>query len=423
MTDSQPHPHQRIAVIGGGISGLIVAHLLRRDHDITVFEAADYVGGHTNTIEVDDRSGPLPVDTGFIVFNEHNYPNFTRMLADLGGESQPTRMGFSVTAPCRGLEYSGRSMAALFSQRRNLFRPAFLRMLRDIRRFYREAPELLQGDDRSTTLGEYVSRKGFSREFIEDHLIPFGAAIWSAAPDDMYAFPAQYFVRFFDNHGFLQLRKPPWRVIRGGSYSYVKALTKAFADRIRLSCPVRSVRRLPGGVEVSLQHGESERFDSVVLAVHSDQALRMLADPRPEESAILGDIEYQTNDCVLHTDERLLPSSQRAWSSWNYRVPDQPQQRVSVTYNMNLLQSLASDDTYCVTLNGNGSVAGDRVIAEMTYHHPRYTLASLSAQSRHAEISGVSDTYYCGAYWGFGFHEDGVNSAIAVAAQFGKSAG
>ena len=415
-SDSIP---RRVAIVGTGISGLALAHVLQHDHDITLFEAADYVGGHTHTIEVDRGGERVPVDTGFIVYNEPNYPNFSRLLRNLGIATQATEMGFSVTNANSGLEYSGNSLRSLFAQPGNLVSPSFHRMLVDVKRFYREAPELLISDDRNTTLGEYLTTKKFSREFIEDHLIPFGAAIWSAAPDDMYDFPAQYFVRFFDNHGFLQFRKPPWRVISHGSHTYVKAITRYLKNRIRLKCPVYSVRRKKGCVDLTTANGV-EVFDAVVLAVHSDQALRVLSDPTEKEREILGGLAYQKNEVVLHTDVSLLPARRRAWASWNYHVPKCKTDRVAVTYNMNILQSIEANETFCVTLNRSQDVNPDSIIRELTYHHPKYTVASLAAQSRYPEINGTNRTYYCGAYWGYGFHEDGVNSAIAVAKKFGK---
>lgn len=418
---SQVSTGRSVAVVGSGISGLVAAYLLNRRHNVTVFEAADYIGGHTNTVDVGGPDGRHAVDTGFIVFNPQSYPNFVRLLAELGVPSQKTSMTFSVSSERSGLEYGGGGLQRMFAQRRNLVRPGFLRMLLEIRRFYREAPELLQdGGDDATTLGEYVDRKGFSRPFIEDHLVPFGAAIWSASTHDMYAFPARFFVQFFANHGFLRLQKPEWRVIRGGSRQYIAPLTAGFRDRIRLATPVRHVRRRAEGVELCTAAGETLIYDDVVLAVHSDQALRLLADPSLAETSVLSAMGYARNHVLLHTDTSQLPRSRRAWSSWNYRVPRQPADSVTVTYNMNMLQNLAAAETYCVTLNGDAGIEAGKVLREFTYEHPRYTLDFVAAQKRHDEISGTGRTHFCGACWGHGFHEDGVVSAQRVARHFGE---
>ena len=414
-------PGQRIAVVGTGISGLVSAHLLYPDHDITIFEANDYVGGHTNTLEVELEGQVYPVDTGFIVFTEAAYPNFVKLLGKLGVASQPSDMSFSVRCEATGLEYNGASLNKLFAQRRNLFRPSFHRMLRDIVRFYRESRELLTGQDSTTTLGEYLSQNGYSSAFIEQHIIPMGAAIWSSSPEQMLAFPARHFVQFFDHHGFLKLRdRPQWRTVHGGSHSYVKALIEPLGERIRLSQPVAQIRRSPDGVDLTTANGELHRFDSVVLACHSDQALRMLTDPSPAERDVLGAIEYQGNQTVLHTDESILPRRRRAWASWNYFLPSRDTGLSTVTYNMNMLQSLNAPRTFCVTLNSDRMIDPDQVIRRITYHHPRFTADTMAAQARHSEINSVNRTFFCGAYWGFGFHEDGVRSALTALKGFGR---
>lgn len=418
MSGSAP---RRIAIVGSGISGLVAAHLLQRRHEITVFEAADYIGGHTHTVDVEGPDGTHAVDTGFIVFNPTSYPNFLRLLDELGVASQPTSMTFSVSSQRSGLEYGAGGLQRIFAQRRNLVRPAFHRMLLDIRRFYREAPELLAGDDDTTTIGEYVARKGFSKGFVEDHLIPFGAAIWSASTHDMYAFPARFFVQFFANHGFLRLRKPEWRVVRGGSRQYIAPLVAPFRDRIRLQTSVHAVRRRPEGIDVVTDGGGVESFDDIVFAVHTDQALRLLEDPSHAEGEILGAMGYQENRVLLHTDTSLLPRARRAWSSWNYRLPERRSDRVTVTYDMNILQDLDAAETYCVTLNDSDGVDPGRVLRELVYHHPRYTLDFVAAQRRRHEICGVNRTHFCGAGWGYGFHEDGVVSALEVGRRFGEA--
>ena len=335
-------------------------------------------------------------------------------------------MTFSVHSERSGLEYGGGGWQRIFAQRRNLVRPRFHRMLLEIRRFYREASELLEDDSLEPTLAEYVERKRFSKDFLDEHLIPFGAAIWSASTQDIREFPARFFVQFFANHGFLSLRKPEWRVIAGGSAQYLEPLTAPFAKRIRLRAPVQQIRRRPtvngdaGGVDVALVGGGLETFDDVVLAVHTDQALVLLADPSRQECDILSSMAYQENHVVLHTDVSRLPRSRRAWSSWNYRVPVDEQDRVTVTYNMNMLQGLTSQQTYCVTLNDTDGIDPRRILREFVYHHPRYTRDFVAAQRRRSEIDGVRHTHYCGAGWGYGFHEDGVVSALQVARRFGE---
>jgi predicted NAD/FAD-binding protein len=404
----------KIAIIGSGISGLVAAHHLRRDHEITVFEANDYVGGHTNTVEVRLAGRDYAVDTGFIVFNDRTYPEFERLLLELGVAWQPTEMSFSVKCERTGLEYNGSSLNRLFAQRRNLFRPSFYRMLRDVLRFNREAPELLDGVGAAETLGDYVASRGYSRGFVDHYLVPMGAAIWSTDPQRFLEFPARTFVRFFANHGLLTVNdRPQWRVVQGGSARYVERLTGSFRDRIRLRCPVARVRRAPDHVVVQSVGQPAELFDEVVFATHSDQALRLLADPTPAEREVLGALRYQRNEVVLHTDARLLPR-RRAWASWNYHVPRDPQEGVAVTYHMNILQSLRSPEPFLVTLNRTDRIDPDRVLRRLVYDHPVFDLAATAAQERWSEISGVHRTHYSGAYWGYGFHEDGVKSGLRV---------
>jgi len=411
----------RIAITGTGISGLVAAYLLQDGNDVTVFEAADYVGGHTHTVAIDDPRGPAQVDTGFIVYNEWTYPNFCKLLARLGVATQPSNMSFSVRDEAADIEYRGDNLNTLFAQRSNLLRPGHYRMLLEILRFYREARELLRGGGSGATIADYVRARGFSREFIERHLIPMGAAIWSADPQQFYAFPIDSFVRFCHNHGMLNiLRRPQWRVVAGGSQRYVEKLTAPFCERIRLRTPVSAVRRLPTHVEITTERYGTETFDHVVLATHSDQALRLLTDPSDAEREVLGLMRYQRNEVLLHTDTDCLPRRPRARASWNYHIPARPSAAATMTYNMNLLQSLDTTETYCVTLNSGDRIREERVLRALTYEHPIYTVASVAAQRRHAEISGVNRTHYCGAYWGYGFHEDGVNSALAVCRGFGR---
>jgi predicted NAD/FAD-binding protein len=405
----------KIAIIGTGISGLTAAWRLHRQHDLTLFEANNYIGGHTNTVEVELEGKRYAVDTGFIVFNDWTYPNFIDLLGQLGVASQTTLMSFSVRCERTSLEYNGENLNTLFAQRRNLFRPSFHRMIRDILRFNREAPVLLDGE-RDLSLDAWLREGNYSREFIEHYILPMAAAIWSAEPGLMGNMPARFFVRFFKNHGLLSVNdRPQWRVIQGGSRNYVEPLTAPLRDRIRLNCPVEWVHRQPTNVQVKPWGGPAERFDEVIIATHSDQALRLLADPTPRECEILGAIPYQENEAVLHTDARLLPRRKLAWAAWNYYLPAQPRERVAVTYNMNILQGLKAPETFCVTLNRGEVIDPARILYRTTYHHPVFTEAGVQAQARRDEISGVNRTWYCGAYWSYGFHEDGVNSGLAVA--------
>jgi predicted NAD/FAD-binding protein len=410
-----------IAIIGSGISGLVTAYLLSEDHDVTVFEANDYVGGHTRTLDVPSKAGNTAVDTGFIVFNERTYPNFIALLDLLDVPWQPSDMSFSVQCGKTGIEFCPSSFDGIFAQRKNLLNPLFLWMLVDAVRFRHRCRELLRrGDDRETLHG-YLRRKRYSKMFREHFILPMGDAIWSADPERFQDFPVRFFAEFFENHGFLHFRQPQWRVVRGGSSRYIEPLTRRFRDRIRVNCPVERIRRLTDGVEISPRGTAAERYDQVVIAAHSDQALALLEDPTEVERDILGNIAYQENDVVLHTDTRLLPDRPSAWASWNYYVPRQPMGRVALTYNMNKLQTLRTPETFCVTLNRRRTIDPASVISRMTYHHPVYCPDSLAARRRREEINGKNNTYYAGAYWGFGFHEDGVNSALAVCRHFGKA--
>lgn len=411
----------KIAVIGGGVSGLVTAYLLCVDHEITLFEANDYLGGHTHTVDVASGGRDWAVDTGFIVFNERTYPNFIKLLERLGVPSQPSVMSFSVSNQRSGLEYCATNLNTLFAQRRNLISPAFWAMLRDIFRFNRSSRELYDQTDMTLTLGEYLRRERYSRGFIHDFLVPMGSAIWSADPARFLEFPAAAFVRFFTNHGILNVvDQPRWRVVTGGSRRYVAPLVRPFQERVRPATPVVRVERLPDRVEIVAAGHPPERFDQVVLACHSDQALDMLADPSDAEREVLGAIPYQANDTVLHTDARLLPRLQRARASWNCHLLREEQGGAALTYWMNKLQSLDAPEQFCVTLNNPAAMAPDRVICRLLYHHPVYSAAAFSAQKRIGEISGVNRTWYCGAYWGYGFHEDGVRSALAVGRAFGR---
>ena len=412
----------RIAVIGAGIAGMVSAYLLAPEHDLVVFEANDYVGGHTNTVEVTAAGQIYPVDTGFIVFNETTYPNFVTLLKRLGVTWQPTNMSFSVQIAARGLEYGFRTLRGLFAQPRNLWNPDFHRLLWDIRRFRRAFRELAQDEAHQISLGDYLARNGYSSAFSQNFLIPLGSALWSADPKDLQNFSAKYFADFFQRHRFLDLAgRINWQVIRGGSRRYVEALIRSFWDRVRLNSPVAWVKRHPDFVEVKPLTGELERFDRVVIAAHSDQALRLLADPSEREREILGTFPYQENSTILHTSAAVLPRRRAAWASWNYHVPREPGVRATLTYHMNRLQSLAAPVEFCVTLNRDRDIDPAKIIKKITYHHPVYRLQAPLAQKRWPEINGINRTYFCGAYWGYGFHEDGVVSALRVCREFGKT--
>ncbi|MBF4558639.1 FAD-dependent oxidoreductase [Pseudomonas sp. p50] len=411
-----------IAIIGSGISGLTSAYLLNRSHEITVFEASDWVGGHTHTVDVTVEGRSYAVDTGFIVFNNWTYPNFIRLLEQLGVGFKPTEMSFSVTDPDSGLEYNGNNLNSLFAQRRNLLSPGFWGMLRDIQRFNKEALRDLQEEriDIDTTLDDYLKAGGYGERFILHYIVPMGAAIWSMSMADMLGFPLQLFVRFFKNHGLLSINnRPQWQVIEGGSSAYIEPLTASFRERIRLNCAVTRVERDEEGVVIHSAAG-IERFDKVVFACHSDQALKLLAAPSDAEQSILGALPYADNEVVLHTDTRLLPQRKLAWASWNYRLGGPGHTRAAVTYDMNILQGIQSDITFCVSLNQSAGISPFKVLAKYTYAHPQYSLAAVAAQGRWEELNGIEHTWYCGAYWANGFHEDGVVSALRVAHAFGE---
>lgn len=390
-------------------------------HELTVYEAGSHIGGHTNTVPVELGGQTYAVDTGFIVFNDWTYPNFIRLLGLLGVKSQATTMSFSVHDVRSGLEYNGTSINTLFAQRSNFFRPSFYRMIRDILRFGREAPELLVGTDETTTIDQYVSKNGYSRQFVEQYLLPMGGAIWSAGTLAMRQFPARYFVQFFKNHGMLSVDdRPQWRVVQGGSWTYAKALVAPFRERIHLDTPVESIRRDLTGVTV-VAKGKSERFDQVVIAAHGDQALGLLADATPIEREVMSAFAYTRNEAVLHTDISVMPKRRRAWAAWNYHLTGDESAPVPVTYDMNALQGIEAPERFLVTLNPPAGIAPERILRRIMYQHPHYTAAAVAAQKRWAEVNGVNRTWFCGAYWGYGFHEDGVVSALKVANGFGLS--
>jgi uncharacterized protein len=417
----------RIAIVGAGVSGLVAAHLLHPEHEIVLYEAGSYAGGHTNTIRVDTAHETHQVDTGFIVMNDRNYPNFTRLLRRLGVATQPTHMSFSVKGEEEDFEYCG-TPRGLFCQPRNLLSPRFQRMILELLRFNRELRAMLASEEDQTqkgeSLGEFLERGRFSRAFVERLIVPQVSAVWSADPRTMGSFPVRFLAEFFANHGMLGFRdRPRWATVRGGSARYVDALTAPFRERIRLNTPVRSIRR--GPVQVELQLGgngacDPERFDQVVIATHSDQALELLADPSEQERNLLGAIPYQQNEAVLHTDGSLLPRRRGARAAWNFHLLREPKDRSTVTYYMNHLQRLRADRDFCVTLNRTEAIDPEKIIRRIDYSHPVYTPAGVAAQARHETISGLhSRTHYCGAYWGWGFHEDGVRSALRACEPFG----
>ncbi len=406
----------RIAIIGGGISGLTAAYYLCREHDVTLFEAADYVGGHTNTVEVNLDGETHSVDTGFIVYNRRTYPLFCRLLDELEIPTQPTSMSFSVRCERTGLEYAGNGLNGLFAQRSNIWNRGFHRLLRDILRFSRLASRLLEDPDDNITVGEFFAREHLSEEFLAHYFLPLGSAVWSCPRNRFMDFPVRFVAEFYRHHGMLNLRdRPAWRVIVGGSRNYVRKLIQPFQDKIRLRTPVEKVLRTPDGVQIFSETSGGESFDHVIFACHSDQALRILGgEASPPERELLSAFPYERNVAVLHTDTSVLPHSRRAWASWNYFLPENDPGKATVTYDMNILQRLDSRHVFCVTLNGEDRLDPRQMIARFTYHHPVFTTERSAAQARHAELIEHRRTSYCGAYWGNGFHEDGVRSAWTV---------
>lgn len=416
----------KVAVIGGGISGLTCAHYLAADNDVVVYEADARLGGHTDTHVVHQNEETLSIDSGFIVFNEHNYTGFSELLAALDVPTERSDMSFSVVNEQSGLEYGAAGLKRLFSQKANMLRPDFYRMLLDIARFYRTAPELLDGpaDEAGPTLGEYLLENHYGSLFIDNHIIPMASALWSASSSGIMAFPARYFVAFMANHRMLNLgSRPEWRVVSGGSSAYVRALTRRSRARFRCNAAVQAVVRLrqgssdeasAGRLAVHAADGSVDYFDHVVLACHSDQALKCLAQPTSAESDVLGAIGYQRNHTLLHSDASVLPSARHAWSSWNVRIGDGSYGECRVSYWMNLLQNLKTSTPYIVSLNMADRIAPHSILAERHYGHPVYTAAAVMAQAKRREISGMDGLWYAGAYWGWGFHEDGVRSALDV---------
>jgi len=410
---------KKIAIVGSGISGLTCGYHLQKDFDIKVYEAGNYIGGHTNTLKVDSPNGPLNIDTGFIVFNDWTYPNFIKMLNDTGVDSQPSDMSFSVKCEETGLEYNGTNTNSLFAQRMNLISPKFWKMIMDILRFNKSGLEWVENapEDDDTTLGQFLDQGNFSYMFRKYYGYPITAAIWSAGEEDVRKFPLRFFMNFFKNHGMLSVNeRPQWRVIKNGSKSYIPAFTKGWEDKIHINTPVESIKRRSDKVFVKTKN-DLEEFDGIVFACHSDQALKILLEPTQDEENILKAIPYQANEAVLHTDESILPKKKLAWAAWNYHILKSKSETAALTYNMNILQSLKTSQTYNVTLNYTRAIDPDKIIKKIKYMHPRFSLEGVQAQKRHSEISGKNNTFYCGAYWRYGFHEDGVVSGLKASEQ------
>ena len=412
----------RIAVIGTGISGNVAARLLSTRHDVHVFEAGSHAGGHSLTTDVSMKGRDYPADVGFMVFNDRTYPGFCELLQRLNVQSRPSDMSFSVQCESSGCEYQGSSLNGLFAQRSNLLRPAFYKLISDILRFNRAARAAADADalDDTLTVGDFLKSLSLGDRFHRNYLIPMAAAIWSSIPNQIYEFPARFLIGFFRNHGLLQLKdRPQWRTIVGGSRSYVSALLEPIRDRVRLNCPVGSVVRAEDHVVVQLESGPTEIFDEVVFATHADQTLRLMQDASDLEREILGAFPYQANEAVLHTDTGLMPQRQPAWASWNYFVPADFGMPASVTYDLSRLQGLDSPEPILLTLNRTSPIEPQRVIRRFNFHHPVFGPQTIAAQRRHGEISGRNGYHFCGAYWRYGFHEDGLQSGLRVAQHFG----
>lgn len=417
---------KNIAIIGSGISGLVSAYLLKQKHQIKLFECNDYIGGHTATKEVELDGRTYAIDTGFIVFNNHTYPLFLRLLAEIGVERQETEMSFSVHNSLTGLEYNGHDLNTLFAQRRNMLRPKFWKLIRDILRFNKLCKQISKDISSHSsqyhseyTLGQFLIEHNFSDFFNEHYILPMGAAIWSTSLTSMLEFQLEFFIRFFDNHGLLNINdRPQWYVVPGGSKQYIPPLIASFEDDIELNAKIAQVKRNGKTVSLLFKNGEEQVFDEVVFACHSDQALKLLGDASELEQKILGDIPYSNNDVVLHTDTKLLPKRKLAWASWNYLLDDNPNAPAAVTYDMNILQGIKSEHTFCVTLNKSELIDDSKVLGRYQYSHPVFNVTSQKAKQRRSQICGHNHTHFVGAYWYNGFHEDGVRSAVEMAQRF-----
>lgn len=416
---------KNIAIIGSGISGLTAAHLINQKHHVTVFEKNDYIGGHTATKPIKFNGRDYKIDTGFIVCNDRTYPNFLKLLDKLGVPKQKTQMSFSVKNNASGLEYNGHDINTLFAQRRNLFKPSFWKLIREILKFNKLATSLYENAiDEEKTLGDFLLENNFSDNFSENYILPMGAAIWSSSLKDMLVFPLQFFIQFFYNHGLLNIiNRPQWYVISGGSYKYIEPMVQNFKNKIKLNSHIDFVKRTEKEIEIHFKNNEVAHFDEVIFACHSNEALALLKSPTKQEQEILSNIPYTPNEVVLHTDTGILPKRETAWASWNYLLDENKDARLNkpscVTYNMNILQGIDSNDTFCVTLNQTALIDKDKIISKYIYHHPVFNNKSFKAQKRRDEICGKNHTHFVGAYWRNGFHEDGVHSALSVAKRFG----
>ncbi|WP_196139938.1 NAD(P)/FAD-dependent oxidoreductase [Aliikangiella sp. G2MR2-5] len=408
----------KIAVVGTGIAGNYAAYRLSQEHDVHVFESNSYIGGHTHTHSISYQGDEQQIDTGFIVFNKKTYPNFLKLLEELNVDYQPSDMSFSVQAYADNLEYNGTNLNSLFAQRRNVFRPSFYRMIQDILKFNRESLDLLQDINNQILLGDYLLENRYSKQFIHHYIVPMGAAIWSTDHQSMMNFPARFFVQFFHNHGMLSVNeRPQWYVIKGGSKNYIEPLIAGHKDKIRSGVAIKNIRRTPDEVYLQYENNE-EVFDYVFIATHSDQALAMLENPSSLEKEVLGAIPYTSNQAILHTDISVLPKRKRAWAAWNYHLLEDQKEKVALTYNMNILQSIESKNTYCVSLNYKDSIDPQKIIKVIDYAHPFFTINGVNAQKKHSQVNGQYRTFYCGAYWRNGFHEDGVVSSINALKDF-----
>ena len=411
----------KVAIIGSGIAGNTIAHLLHKDHDIKVFENESRVGGHshTHTIQLTDNE-EVSVDTGFIVFNKKTYPLFTALLDELKVEYENSNMSFSVFSSVSGLEYNGTNLNTLFAQRKNIFNPRFIKMIFEILSFNKKCLNLLNNDT-DITLGEFLNSQNYSKFFSDHYILPMGSAIWSSDIATMLNFPAKFFVTFLHNHGMLSIDdRPQWLTIKGGSKHYVEKLCQPFRKKIHLNAKIQSIKRLKNKV-VIIHRKSEEHFDYVFFACHSDQALQLLSDPSNDEKDILGSLPYVSNKVILHTDSNVMPKNKLAWAAWNYNIDKKPDDPITLTYNMNILQNLMTKESILVTLNPNKSIIEDRIIKQLQYSHPKFSNQGIIAQKKHSLISGINNTGYAGAYWGNGFHEDGVKSAYNAIQHF-KSA-
>ncbi|GAA5134618.1 NAD(P)/FAD-dependent oxidoreductase [Thalassotalea piscium] len=412
---------KHFAIIGSGISGLSAAYLLAKKHKVTVFEKNDRVGGHTATVDIEKDNELHAIDTGFIVFNDKTYPNFLALLSEIGVGKQATEMSFSVHNCHTGLEYNGHNLNTLFAQRRNLFKPKFWGLVKEILRFNKRCKAIYNQQDYKSgyTLGQFLNDNNFSTFFSEHYILPMGAAIWSSSLAQMEEFEFKFFVQFFHNHGLLNIAdRPQWFVIPKGSRSYLAPLCEPFKEQINLNVNITGITRSNNKVHLHFSDSPSETFDEVVIACHSDEALALLNDATDEEKMVLSAMPYSENSVVLHTDTALLPDRENAWASWNYQLSHDREKPASVTYNMNILQGLTSKNTFCVTLNQKEAIDPNKILKEFIYHHPIFSSESINAQQQRSLICGQQHTHFAGAYWHSGFHEDGIRSAVEVAKRF-----